>query len=469
MPRRSIVNAGRRYLVATDDPASGDLLPHALLRARVIDELTLAPPIAPLSLTSTLPGAWPRVATDGICGLVGRPRDAAARLVEPNGFTARLSAPGYLDRDLTPAIEQARRTMPLPVGAGATMLNVVPTDPGRTQFIPGRGVLVERTGASPIEFFTNVRAVSTVLAPGDVPLAQGLDAMRPPNRQVAGVPMVLPDQPLHRADSLPMRGRAQVRTSPTTMTPAVGALVGMVGVWWDYPSSVNAPPLPPDFCAVAPSLRLAHPVGAPVDACALAPAGAPRSLQLYGDVESMAIVVGPNSGLNPLGGDILRVGDPVTGDDEFVVTAGFDPIADPLAPVTIRLLTPTASLHRSGEPVQAMQITSFTPTSFVARESLPGDTVLFAAGLSALPTTSVIVVEALTPRAVFYRATQMPTTPDGITFNHNVLPDVAGRFDWPAVARITQMRVVASLPPFGAFIDVALDYGGSSTLDLVLT
>ena len=36
------------------------------------------------------------------------------------------------------------------------------------------------------------------------------------------------------------------------------------------------------------------------------------------------MVVAPNNGLNPAGGNLLRIGDPLTSDDELVVTDGFD-------------------------------------------------------------------------------------------------------------------------------------------------
>jgi hypothetical protein len=471
MARRTVQHAGIRYTIADDDPAAIDLLPWAVLRTRVVDELTLAAPHVAIALTSTLRGARPRVADGGVCGLVARPRDVAPALVTPNGFTAQVTAAGYLPRDLTPAIELARRTLNTTAAAGVSTLDIVPGDPApRAQFTPGRGVVLERPAAADEEQFTTV-AVTAVPPPAtDAPLAEPVGALRPGGSHVSGLPMALPDQPLHRDAMLRLRGRVQLRTGPTAIVPAIGARVGILGIWWNYPSSVTGVPLAPDVCSVEPTLRLAHPAGATVHTCALNPLGAPRVLRHATPLESGEVVVAPNNLLNPLGGDLLQVGDPLTGDDEVIVTDGFDATADPAAAVRVRLRTPAGRLHRAGEPVQVVQAVAVAPVAAVSRESLPGDPVLFAPGLTLLPTISTIIVEHLTPRAVFYRATQVPSTPDGIVFNHQILPDATGRFEWPPLARIAQIRVVASLPPHAPVqFDAALDYGGDAPLAIVLT
>ena len=468
---RIVEHASTRYTIADDDRASDDLLPWAVLRTRVVDELTLAAPLVPIALSSTLRGARPRTADGGICGLVGRPRDVSPGMVTPNGFTARVTAPGYLPRDLTPAIEQARRTLNTAAGAGAPTLDVLPADPApRTQFKPGRGVLLARPTPTAPEQFTTVAPTAAPPAATDVPLDDAVGTLRPAGTRVAGVPLALPDQPLHRDASLPIRGRVRLRTLPNVVVPAVGADVGILGIWWDYPSSITGAPLAPDVCAVRPTLRLAHPVGVTVHTCTLNPVGPARNLRDFAPLDARELVLAPNNLLNALGGDLLRVGDPLTADDEVVVTAGFDATADPDAPVRVRLRTPLGLIHRGGDPVHAVQAAGVAPVGNVAREALAGDPVLFAPGLPALPTVSTVIVENGTPRAAYYRATQLPSTPDGIVFNHQVPLDFTGRFVWPSLARVAQVRVVASLPPnVPAQLDVALDYGGDATLAIVLT
>ncbi|HEX6323474.1 MAG TPA: hypothetical protein VFZ36_07100 [Vicinamibacterales bacterium] len=473
MARRAIEHAGLRYTIADDDPARQDLLPWAVLRTRVIDELTLAPPIAPVALTSTLPGARSRAADGGVCGLVARPRDVSSALVTPGAFTARVTAPGYLPRDLTPAIEEARRALSTP--APGAVLDVLPGDPDppRAQFLPGRGVMIERPVPTEPEQFTTVAAVLPPPTATDVPVRDQVDPARLAGTRVAGVPMVLPDQPLHRDAALRIRGRIRHRTGPNSIVPAVGARVGILGVWWDYPSSIASLPLAPDVCAIEPPLRRAYPVGATVHSCGLNPVGGMLALAAFAPLASQEIVVAPSGALNPLGGDLIRLGDPVTGDDEVVVSAGFDPPTDAAAPARIALRAPTGAIHRSGEPAQVVQAVGVAAVGAVTREGLAGDRVLFASNVPGLATIATLIVDHLTPRASFYRATQFPFTPDGVAFSHHVLPDTTtGRFAWPPLSRLAQIRVIANFQPAVPLplqLDVALDYGGDASLAIVLT
>lgn len=470
MAHRRVVAAGVNYTITDDDPARGDLLPWAVLRTRAIDELTLAPPIAPVALTSTLAGSHSRSADGGVCGLVGRPRDVAQALVTPNSFAAQVAAPGYLARDLTPAIEAARRTLNAIAVIGTSTLSVVPPDPARTQFDTGRGVLIDTPPPTVRQDFTTVAPTAAPPLPGDVPLATPTTApLRPFGTHIAGVPLALDDQPLHRDTPLRIRGRLRARTGPITIIPAIGASLGILGIWWDYPSCVTSPPLAPDVCAVEPTLRLSHPVGATVHSCTLNPIGAARTLVAAADLESLAIVVAPNGGLNPAGGDLIRIGDPLSEENEAIVTGGFVAPLDPAAAVQLRLRTPTGYIHRRAETVQTMQAVAVAPVSNIVREALAGDAVLFAPGLTALPTSSVLIVEQGTPRAVFYRATQLPFTPNGVVFNHQIPLDPTGGFAWPPIARVAQIRVVAALAPFTTVQrDIALDYGGEVTIAIDL-
>jgi hypothetical protein len=471
MVRRAVQVGATSYTIAEGDSPRLELLPWAVLRTRVYDELTLAPPIVPISLTSSLPGAKAKVADGGVCGLVARPFDVSAALTRPNSFTARVTAPGYLARDLAPAIEAARRTLNTAAVPGTTTLDIVPGDPApRRQFTPGRGVLFERPVATGPEQFATVRVAAAPPPATDVPIRDGVDVLRPANTRVAGVPLALPEQPLHRDAVLRIHGTIGLRTGPSTIVPAVGASVAIRGVWWDYPSSVTAPPIAPDVCSVDPTLRLAHPVGATVHRCPPVATGPARRLRDPAPAESGAVVVAPNNGLNPAGGDLLRIGDPLTGDDELAVTDGFDAVADPAASVRIRLRAPIGKLHRPNDPVQAMNPGVVTAIGNVMREALPGDAVLFCPALPPPLTNATLVVENGTPRATYYRATQFPTTPGGGVFNHLVPLDVNGRFSWPAIARIAQVRIVTSLPPHGPVqVDMALDYGGDASLAIVLT
>ena len=129
-------------------------------------------------------------------------------------------------------------------------------------------MLLERPIATGPEQFTTVRVPAAPPPPTDVPIRDGVDVLRPANTRVAGVPLALADQPLHRDGVLRIHGTIRLRTGPSTIVAAVGASVACAGVWWDYPSGVTKPPIAPDVCSVAGTLRLAHPVGATVNRCA---------------------------------------------------------------------------------------------------------------------------------------------------------------------------------------------------------
>jgi hypothetical protein len=472
MARRTVTAGSTAYTIAETDPPRLELLPWAILRTRVVDELSLAPPIAPISLTSTLPGATARIADGGVCGLVARPFDVSAPLTRPNSFTARVTAAGYLARDLGPAIETARRALNTAAVPGVNVLDVVPGDPvpSRRQFAPGRGVLLERAAPTDPEQFTTVRVPAAPPSATDVPTLDPVGVLRPPGTRVAGVPLLLPDQPLHRDATLRIHGTVRLRTGPSSIVGATGARVAIAGVWWDYPSSVTAAPIAPDVCGVDPTLRLSHPIGATVHRCTPTVTGPVRRLRDAGAAESSEVVVAPNTGLNPAGGDLLRIGDALIGDDELVVTDGFDAVADPAAPVRIRLRAPFGKLHRANEPVRSMSPGAVALVGTVAREALTGDAVLFCPALPPPLATTTLVVENGSPRATYYRATQFPTTPGGGTFNHVVPLPATGRFSWPPIARIAQVRVVVDLPAHVPVqVDMALDDGGDASLAIVLT
>ena len=471
MARRTVVHAGTIYTIADDDVPRAELLPWAVLRTRIVDELTLEPPRVNATLTSSLALARPRVADGGICGLVARPRDVAHALTTPGAFTARITAPGYLDHDLSPAIEAARRAIAVVAPIGATAINVTPADPApRQQFRPGRGVLLARTAPARTEQFTTVVDTGAVPAPGDVDLADGLPDGQPVGARTSGVPLVLPDQQLHRASVVRVRGRIQRVIGPNTLGPATGASLGIRGIWRDYPSCTTTAALTPDVCAIEPTARASHAAGAQVSTCTVTPIGGPRELRTGVPAGARTLTIAPGGGLNPAGGDLLRIGDPITREDEVVVSAGFDAASNPAAPVHVRLTRPTAHIHRAGAPVRDVAA-ALTPFSTIARQAITGDAVLFAAGLPSLPaTTSFIAVDDGAAGAAIYRATQLPFTPDGVAFSHQVPLDAEGRFELPPIARVAQISLVVSHPAHALVQrDVALDYFGDTIVAIVLT
>ncbi len=440
MSRRHVFAGPFEYTIADDDPPRLDLLPWAVLRTRVLDELTLQPPL----------------------------------LLTPGAFRARVTVPGYLPRDLTPAIDTARRALAANAPNGTPTLQVNPPEPPlvRPQFRVGRGVMIERPAPVAPDDFTTVEARAAAPAPADVPIADPVGAPRLIGTHVVGVPLTLPDQPVHRDVALRLRGRVQVRVNMTTLAPAAGASVGIRGIWLDYPSSTTTAPLAPDVCAIQPTARAPHAPGAPIATYDLNPGGLIRRLHGVALAGSREMLLQPTNGLNPAGGDVLVVDDPLAVEYETVVTAAFDPPVDPSAAGRIRLRTPLAYLHRPGTPVQgaAPAPTAIPNASAIARETLVGDAVLFGAGLPAFPQPSIIGVDVGTPSAAFYRATQFPTVDGGGVFANQIAVDpLTGRFEWPPIARIAQLRIVVVLGARNQQRDVALDYDGDIPIAIVLT
>lgn len=493
MARHTVIDGDRSWTVADDDPMPRELAAWAVLRTRAIDELTGLPPRAALRVVtppdnSVAPQARvlrrlvSRSIEGGICGLAGRVGDVATALTRPGEFVARIEASGYLPRDLTQAIEQARRTMAA-APAGATALTVAPGDlipapPGqRQQFSPGRGVLVERAIASDAEQLALVSSVAPAAA-SHLPIEPALGATRFAGTHVAGVPMHLPDQPLHRAATVRIRGRIQQRLvgPPPALVPAVGAQIGILGYWPTYPSTATGAPVAVDFCAIAPPLAFDHPLGVPVQGCSLTASGTPLRLLAGTPAGSRELLLAPFTALNPAGGDILRIEGAASKEVEVVVSAGFQAPADPLGPARVRLRSATAFLHRPAAVVQALTVGGLVGAGLTTREAQVGDAVLFAGALGGLPAAGFVAIEHGTARAAYHRhrrlpiAVALPAPPvNNFVISNPVVVDADGRFEWPAFARVAQIEIAVmhgglSIAP----LRFALSYESDNPLSILV-
>jgi hypothetical protein len=477
MPRRTVSVGSKSITIALDDPSDRASRQWALLRTRAIDELTGNPPRAPMRVDCDVPGARSRVAAGGLCGLVGRPMDLARALVTQAGLSATIRADGFLPRDLTWAIDAARRSLTVAAVPLDTDLTIAPNDPVpaapavRQQFAPGRGVFIERgVSTEPDEFtLTHARAP---LADDSVPLLNPVQRAHPaPTTQVAGVPIALPDQPLHRARALTLRGsvRRRLPAMPPQFVPAPAAQIGIRGYWPTYPSTTSMGPSAPDFLAIDPPLYLDHDVGATVEGCSVALVGPNGTLEQFAEPGAREIVISANVASTLIPGDLIAIEDPSRPEHEIVVFAELVAPVDLSVPSRIRLHTRTAVLHRAQVPVRAASAGAFVPAGAVTREAQAGDATLFAANLAALAAQGWLIVARAT-RPDVHRFQQLPLSPNNATFLHPVPIDADGRFVWPLVARVAQLRIaIVHVGHAPLIVDLALDYDGDNPFAVVLT
>jgi len=473
---RTVRHERTDYRVADDDPLPYDLRWWAVLRTRAVDELTGEPPRNPLSIATTTPGCLPRVAGDGLCGLVARPATVSRQILGPGRLTAEIRADGYLPRSLTAAIDAARRTT-TDVAAGDAELRIAPPEPAppapRLQFRAGRGVMLEATSAGARDSFTLHAEPLAAPAPDIVPLAEPVAEPRPwPFPwQVAGVPIVLPDQPLHRAQPAVVRGRA-LHQPAANAAPAAAPLarIGLTGVWWtcaEIPAN-STPPHPADLVSFAAPLAFDHPAGSLERLAARTPDGVARTLVAGARAGAREIELGDVSGLAAGGGDTLELEAANSAERELVRTAGYAaPVAGTRA--VVRLATPLAFPHAAGTPALGVAL-SFAALGSLAREAQRGDRVLFASTLTGVGAQDVLRIAGGTALEELRFAQRFPHYDSAsTTFSFPATLDGDGSFALPPIARVAQIQLFVEHTGQAVHpaIDVVPDYRGDTTLQIL--
>lgn len=107
MSRRVVTVNSKAYVFSSDDqPPLGQRF-WAIVRARVIDELTGQPPTSAITIESDTLSVVPRVANDGLVGLVGIPHQVFPALTAQNyGVLLRVKATGYVPQGVSFTILQ---------------------------------------------------------------------------------------------------------------------------------------------------------------------------------------------------------------------------------------------------------------------------------------------------------------------------------------------------------------------------
>jgi hypothetical protein len=229
MPSRLVEVNGRQYVFSPEDqpPLGGRL--WALVRARVIDELTGRPPLTAITLEADVTGASTRVASDGLVGVVGIPHHIFPALAMRN-YTVALTVQvnGYVSRRAAVVISTDQRTIAAPAPAlNATVMTL--SDTARL----GTGEILLVGPPGPTLTAVQIRA----MGPGanQITFAPAL-----PRGYVLGDPIVplvpsdfnptdLGNLELHRQPTV-IYGRA-VQANAVAFTPLTGASIAVTGIW----------------------------------------------------------------------------------------------------------------------------------------------------------------------------------------------------------------------------------------------
>jgi hypothetical protein len=156
MGRRVVSVESRAVLFSGDEqPPLGDRF-WAVTRARVIDELTGAPPTSALTLTTITPGLTPRITPDGLCGVTGIPSNVFPRLALQNyGVRMVIGAAGYVarERDIQvpqtpgfPTLFQSPPLVDIPLHREPTVIHGRTVRATGTTTSPLTGAIVSITG-----------------------------------------------------------------------------------------------------------------------------------------------------------------------------------------------------------------------------------------------------------------------------------------------------------------------------------
>src|SRR5262249_34783760 len=241
MPHRIEVVNSQPYVVSPDDPPPLGRRLWALVRAQVVDELTDQPVLSAITLESDAAFASPRVASDGLVGLVGIPQQVFPPLAAHN-YTVRLTvrAAGYLPRRVAVAVQHDQRTLAAPAPA---LHDTVMTLDDTARLSVGDMLLVGPVGAD--LDITQIQALS----PGaqQVTLTTGLlkaPRIGPPATRFVRddfAPTVWGVLAMHR-QSVVTRGRT-VQAFGNPPPPLPGATVRATVIWrTPPPANMSVPP-----------------------------------------------------------------------------------------------------------------------------------------------------------------------------------------------------------------------------------
>lgn len=350
--RYSVVVDGRMELLAPDDAIPAGQRARALVRGRLLDELTMQPVAGPITVTpygdafasaQARAAVNPRWASGGIVGLVG---------VASRAFPAlRISA-----------------------------------------------------------YDVGVRAVAGGYLPATLSQPLGPDALFP----AQFTPALLPDIQLHRVPVI-LSGRAVVQGAGST-APLSGANITISGIWRTAPSPVlGPPPAPADLLAVDPPLYAAQPAATTTFRDVTLVPDLLNVKRLRRGTLAGTRVLALSDRVSISAGDVLEVdpGDP--GRSEAVVIAAIDGSTTDTEPAVVTLEHPFSHSHAADAVARRVDVTLPGPAQTLSVDAIEGDTTLLvtaAAGLAA----GTIEIDDGTAVPQYHRMTLYNSTSNGDGF-----------------------------------------------------
>lgn len=385
MPRRSEQVEGKTVLISPDDPAPRGARFWALVRARVIDEMTGSAPLTAITLESDLAPTTPRVSDGGLVGVVGVPRHVF-QVLAAHGYSVRLTvrAPGYIPRRASVVVPNDQRSIAAPAPAA---LATVLTLNDRSRLSPGETLLVGPAGPNLVA--VRIRA----LGPGanQVTFAPPLPA-GPAFAVGDPVVPVVPDDfapanagdlALHR-EPVVLTGRT-VRVTAAGTTILAGAAVRITGFWrTPPPANVSVPAIPPNLVSVHPALYADRaPVIGQLRRRNLAPvAGDDKSL--LDDVPAGATVLRLSDRQNLTVGGILLIDPDIPDRAEHLAVTAIAGASAATLPARVTVDYPLAFPHPAGARVRRVTPQPLGATKQLTREALRGDTTVFLNSVTGL-------------------------------------------------------------------------------------
>lgn len=422
------------YLFSPDDPPSLGERMWALVRARVLDELTGRPPEVAVELDIDLPGASPRISGDGLVGVIAAPRLVYSTLAA-RGYTVTMTvtALGFLPYSAAAQVPIDPRAIvaPAPV-AGATVLAL---DDG-SRLRPRETLLVGPAG--PTLASVQIRALGpasdeVVIAP---PLASPF-AVGDPVVPVVESDFATADSgeiALHREPTV-IFGRI-VKNGAGGTVPLAGATVRLTGVWrTPPPANAVVPPDPPDLVSLRPPLYA--PRAATVGKLRRRnlpavpdPVTAQKRLLEDASAASTSVRVTNRVGIAP--GKILRVDAETPDLVEYLTVSTVIGPADPARPATVMFDTAFAFDHRAGALVQRTAPQPLGGNRAFAVDAIPGDSTVFLASLGGLAAGVVVrVADGIAPNE--YHDLRLFSTTS----------DTDGYYRLPPISRVAQLQLRA--------------------------